>query len=142
MDFTPIQTAQLLFDEWKFRQEHCWRLLRTYGLAAITVTIAPYFSAHLIPQWHPYLPWLAWFGWGLELFVAWLFAAEYVRCYRRGHAYDTLLKTHGTGTADLFRDWELYERPFAARIGWVTFGAIIAISTGILWANLYVLGHA
>jgi len=140
--FTPIQTAQLLLDEWKFRQTHCWRLLQRFGLAAIVVSIAPYASADLIPAWRPYLPWLAWFGWGLELFVAWVFAAEYTRCYRRGQAYDTLLRENWPGATDMLRGWKLYEKPFAPRIGWVTVGAIIVISTVILWANLYVLGHS
>jgi hypothetical protein len=139
---TPFQAAQLLLDEWKFRQTHCWRLLQRFGLAAIVVSIAPYASANLIPAWRPYVHWLAWFGWGLELFVAWFFAAEYIRCYRRGRAYDTLLREKWPKATAMPQDWKRYEKPFARRIGWVTVWAIIVISTVILWANLYVLAHS
>ena len=130
---TAFETTQLLLDEWKFRQAHCWRLLQIYGLAAIVVSIAPYLSTD--PRLLPYLPRLAWLGWGLELFVAWLFAAEYVRCYRRGSAYDALISaSYDTlmTPATLLRPWKGLEWLFWPKIGWVIPGGIVLISSIIL----------
>ena len=42
-----LEAAKLLLDEWKFRQQHCWSLLPRYGLAAVTVSIAPYLRIDL-----------------------------------------------------------------------------------------------
>ena len=139
---SPFQTAQLLLDEWKFRQAHCWRLLRTYWMAAAAVSVAPAVSHKLVPSLSGKIGPIIIFGFVLQIFVIWLFHAEYLRCQRRAESYEAILKKHGCGTQETFRKWTARENFFGKKIGYVTSIGFVIISGYIFVFNLLVFWDA
>jgi hypothetical protein len=83
------QVAAILNDQWKWRHQHCWKLLNRYGLTGLTIAIVPYlhrldfFSQKLdelvgrLGNWELFFP-LA--GWAIAQSAVYLFTEEYVRC--------------------------------------------------------------
>ena len=83
------QVAATFNDQWKWRHQHCWKLLNRYGLTGLTIAIVPYlhrldfFNQKLselvgkLGNWELFFP-LA--GWAIAQSAVYLFAEEYVRC--------------------------------------------------------------
>lgn len=98
---TDFEWAKLLYDEWKFRQAHLWRLLGFYGIAAVFVSIGPYLLEDIrgaIGYWA-----LAFPVYGLIVagVVLWLFRREYeqmspILTAYRALKHDANLKYEGT----------------------------------------------
>ena len=130
-----LEVAKLLLDEWKFRQQHCWNLLPRYGLAAVTVSVAPYLRIDLAKQlgvWAYTLPLL---GWCVALAATWLFIAEQYRCYSVLAQYRTLLgkeRIHRTDTG-------LYKWLDRLKVRWVTPSVFFTSYTILTVFNLLIL---
>jgi hypothetical protein len=75
-----FDACRLLLDEWKWKHQHCWTVLRQYGLAAVTVSIVPYVKPDLITDLGKPVVLFPALAWTLVLFASWLFAGEYIRC--------------------------------------------------------------
>ncbi len=83
------QVATTFNDQWKWRHQHCWKLLNRYGLTGLTIAIVPYlhrldfFNQKLgelvsrLGNWEMFFP-LA--GWAIAQSAVYLFTEEYVRC--------------------------------------------------------------
>src|ERR1041385_2157690 len=81
-----LEVAKVLLDEWKWRHQHCWKLLTRGVIVAITVGLAPY--AWLFKEGENFLKknsgiWVLMFP-VISLIIVHialiLFAGEYVRC--------------------------------------------------------------
>lgn len=81
-----LEVAKVLLDEWKWRHQHCWKLLTRGVVVAITVGLAPY--AWLLKEGENFLrkysgSWVLMFP-VISLIIVHialiLFAGEYVRC--------------------------------------------------------------
>jgi hypothetical protein len=134
---TDLEAAKLMLDEWKFRQLHCWSSLQHYGLAAVTVSIAPYLKSDLFAQLGKLILVFPIVGWLLSVAAAWLFAAEYVRCHPIAYKYQKLLDKH-----EHYRDkppLEGWKRALGKRIGWTTVYIFFFGFTGLSILNAIML---
>lgn len=99
-----LELAKLLLDEWKWRHQHCWKMLTRGLLAAVTVGLAPYVWLRgdtvlrtAFGAWVLLFPLVA-------LVVAQaaigLFAGEYVRCRPVLAKYNDVLRGHSPNPRD------------------------------------------
>lgn len=54
-----IESAKLIWDEYKYRHEHCWKLIFQITVAVVVVSIIPYTQAHIgerLREWIVILP--------------------------------------------------------------------------------------
>jgi hypothetical protein len=126
---TPnFEACKLLLDEWKWRHQHCWTVLRQYGLAAVTVSIAPYLKPDLITSLGKAVLLFPALAWMLIMFATWLFAAEYIRCKAVETQYYVLLGDARPPDLGVMR-WR--NTVVNSQIGWTTLH-LFAISGGVL----------
>jgi len=58
-DKVDIEPAKLIWDEYKYRHEHCWKLIFQITVAVVVVSIIPYSQVHIgekLKEWIVLLP--------------------------------------------------------------------------------------
>lgn len=63
-----IESAKLIWDEYKYRHEHCWKLIFQITVAVVIISVIPYSQVHIgakLKQWIVILPSV---GFALTLF--------------------------------------------------------------------------
>jgi hypothetical protein len=54
-----IESAKLIWDEYKYRHEHCWKLIFQITIAVVIISIIPYSQVHVgerLKEWIVILP--------------------------------------------------------------------------------------
>ncbi len=108
-ELTRNQSAQLLWEEWKYRHELFWRSLFRWGTAATLITVAPWVQTDLVDKlglmvlFFPFLASL------IAVFASWHVAAEYSRLRKVDRRYRDLLGR--------FAPDPIVEKPFP--VGWL-----------------------
>jgi hypothetical protein len=58
-DSTAVESAKLIWDEYKYRHEHCWKLIFQITIAVVIISIIPYSQVHVgerLREWIVLLP--------------------------------------------------------------------------------------
>lgn len=101
-----LEVAKVLLDEWKWRHQHCWKLLTRGVVIAITVGLAPY--AWLLKEGPNFLKtysgvWVLMFP-VISLIIVHialiLFAGEYVRCRPSLAKYNEVMEKYSPNPMD------------------------------------------
>ncbi|HEX5727085.1 MAG TPA: hypothetical protein VFX98_16530 [Longimicrobiaceae bacterium] len=132
-----LEWAQLLFEEWRLRQEHFWSSLFRWGGVVVALTIVPYLKPELATQLQGAVllfPCLAAF---MGLFGAWHLASEYAR-QRVVAAMLDEVRQHFTPPWTFGRKW--WHRPLQLSVGWAApvvmlVGAVYISSWNFLLLN-------
>jgi hypothetical protein len=58
-DSMIVESAKLIWDEYKYRHEHCWKLIFQITIAVVIISIIPYSQEHIgkrLKEWIVLLP--------------------------------------------------------------------------------------
>lgn len=109
--------AQLLFDEWKLRQEHFWSSLFRWGGTIVALTIVPYIKPELATSLKGAVLLFPSLAVAMACFGAWHLAAEYARQRVVGSMLDRARKNY---TPEWTFGGVWWHRPLQMNLGWVT----------------------
>lgn len=91
----PETAAQLLWDQYKFRQEHYWRSLHRYAFAIITLCVVPFVAKDVVQPLGISIVALPILALLLTGATCWLLWAEYIRLREVMKSFDKLLGDFG-----------------------------------------------
>lgn len=128
-NFSDLEAAKLLLEEWKFRQTHAWSSLTRYFLAAVIVSTVPYvLKEDLATRLHYVLLLFPVLGALLGLAAVWVYGAEYVRAQSPNHRYKHLLEKYEHWKQV---EWKGFDALFNPRIGRATV-YVLGVATVVL----------
>jgi len=86
------EAIKILWDDYRLRQEHYWKMLSQSSLAIITLWVIPYLKPEVLSMIGPFVYFFPFVAFILTLVVTWLLGAEYQRLAVIREEYDNLLE--------------------------------------------------